>query len=47
MSYADNNLDELRAALRADAAGVAVALLGEPNKAASTKRTLRWGVKGS
>ena len=43
----DDGLDELRAALRADAAGVAIALLGQPNQTLSTKRTLRWGGKGS
>jgi len=43
----DNNLDELRAALRADAGSVAEALLGVPNKGLSTKHTLRWGSKGS
>ncbi|MGI4811741.1 MAG: toprim domain-containing protein, partial [Janthinobacterium lividum] len=40
-------MDDLRDALRADAAGVARALLGEPNAAASNKRALRWGSKGS
>jgi putative DNA primase/helicase len=43
----DDNLDELRAALRADAGSVAEALLGAPNKGLSTKHTLRWGSKGS
>jgi len=43
----DDNLDELRAALRADAGSVAEALLGTPNKGLSTKHTLRWGNKGS
>jgi len=33
--------------LRADAAGVAEALLGAPNKAASSRKELRWGAKGS
>ena len=47
MSAAGDDLVELRAALRADAAGVAEALLGPPNKAASTRDTLRWGSKGS
>lgn len=47
MSEAADNLDELRAALRADAAGVAEALLGVPSKKRNTKRTLRWGSKGS
>ena len=47
MRDADDSLVELRAALRADAAGVAEALLGTPNKAFSTKNTLRWGGKGS
>lgn len=42
-----NDLTELRATLRADAADVAEALLGAPNKAASTRSTLRWGGKGS
>ncbi len=42
-----DNLDELRAALRADADSVAEALLGAPNKGLSTKHTLRWGNKGS
>lgn len=43
----DEDLMELRAALRADAAGVAEALLGTPSKAHSTRRTWRWGGKGS
>jgi len=43
----DDNLDELRAALRADADKIAEALLGVPNKALSTKHTSRWGSKGS
>lgn len=43
----DDDLDALRAALHADAAGVAEALLGMPSKALSTKNTLRWGSKGS
>lgn len=47
MSAVDDRLQELRDALRADAAEVAEALLGLPNKAASTRRTLRWGSKGS
>jgi len=42
-----HDLDELRAALRADAAGIAESLLGVPNKGLSTKHTLRWGNKGS
>ncbi len=42
-----DDLQELRAALRADVAEIAKALLGPPNKAASTRRTLRWGSKGS
>ncbi len=40
-----HNLDELRAALRADADKIAQALLGEPTF--STRQTLRWGTKGS
>ncbi len=40
-----HNLDELRAALRADAEKVAEALLGKPTF--STRQTLRWGTKGS
>jgi len=47
MSAAADDLQELRDALRADAAEVAEALLGSPNKAVSTRRTLRWGSKGS
>lgn len=47
MSDVEDNLDEVRAALRADAAAVAEALLGAPSKAHSTKNTLRWGGKGS
>ncbi len=47
MDGGDDNLDELRAALRADAGSVAEALLGVPNKGLSTKHTLRWGSKGS
>ena len=47
MSATADDLQELRDALRADAAEVAEALLGSPNKAASTRRTLRWGSKGS
>jgi len=43
----DDNLDELRAALRADADKIAEALLGVPNKGLSTKHTSRWGSKGS
>lgn len=42
-----DDLDELRTALRADAAAIAEALLGPPNKAVSTRDTLRWGSKGS
>ncbi len=40
-----HNLDELRAALRADARKIAEALLGEPTF--STQQALRWGAKGS
>lgn len=47
MSDAGDNLDELRAALRADVPGLAEALLGPPNKALSTRNTWRWGNKGS
>jgi len=47
MDGGDDNLDELRAALRADADTIAEALLGVPNKALSTKHTSRWGSKGS
>ena len=47
MSATDDNLQDLRDTLRADAAEVAEALLGFPNKTASTRRTLRWGSKGS
>lgn len=47
MSFSDIYLDDVRAALRSDAAGVAIALLGEPNKTASSRSTLRWGSKGS
>ncbi len=47
MINADDNLTELRTALRADAAGVAEALLGIPSKANSTRNTHRWGSKGS
>ena len=47
MINGDDNLTELRAALRADAAGVAEALLGTPSKANSTRNTHRWGNKGS
>jgi putative DNA primase/helicase len=43
----DDNLDELRAALRADADKIAEALLGAPNKLLSTKHVSRWGSKGS
>lgn len=46
MSDAADNLDELRAALRADAAGVAEALLGLPIKAAGSRKKLRFGSKG-
>ena len=46
MSAARDDLAELRAALRADTVGVAEALLGPPNRAASTRSTLRWGSKG-
>ncbi len=47
MDGGDDNLDELRVALRADAERIAEALLGVPNKALSTKHTSRWGSKGS
>ena len=47
MDGGGDNLDELRAALRADADRIAEALLGVPNKALSTKHTSRWGSKGS
>lgn len=47
MSAAAHNLGELKDALRADAAGVAETLLGPPNKHLGTKRSLRWGAKGS
>ena len=47
MSAADDDLQDLRDALQADVADVAEALLGSPNKGASTRRTLRWGSKGS
>ncbi len=47
MDGGDDNLDELRAALRADADTIAEALLGVPNRALSTKHTSRWGSKGS
>lgn len=47
MTAAIHNIGELRDALRADAAGIGEALLGLPNKAASTRRELRWGAKGS
>jgi len=47
MSATADDLQELRDALRADAAEVAEALLGSPNTASSTRRTLRWGSKGS
>ena len=47
MRDGDDNLLELRAALCADAAGVAEALLGVPSKAHSSRNTLRWGGKGS
>ena len=46
-SRGHTDLTELRAALRADAAAIGEALLGAPNKAVSTKSTLRWGGKGS
>lgn len=47
MTVDSDNLDEVRAALRADVAGVAEALLGVPSKAHSTRNTWRWGSKGS
>jgi len=47
VSATADDLQELRDVLRADAGEVAEALLGSPNKAASTRRTLRWGKKGS
>jgi len=47
VSADDNNLAELRDALKADAAAVGVALLGPPNKRLGTKKSLRWGKKGS
>src|SRR4051812_47286594 len=40
-------MQDLRAALRADATAVAEALLGPPSKALSTRNTLRWGGRGS
>lgn len=43
----DDNLAELRDALKADAAAVGEALLGPPNRATSTAATMRWGTKGS
>jgi hypothetical protein len=42
----DDDLVPVRAALRADAAGVAEALLGPPNKTRSNKKELRWGTLG-
>jgi len=42
-----DDLDELRQALVDDIEAVAAALLGKPNRAASTRRTLRWGRRGS
>ena len=45
MSAEADDLQPLRDALRADAAEVARALLGEPNKATSSRNTLRFGRK--
>ena len=45
--HSDDDLSELRDALNADAAAVGQALLGPPNRTASTGATLRWGTKGS
>ena len=42
-----DDLEELRALLRSNVERLAEALLGEPNKALSTKRALRFGGKGS
>ena len=41
----DDDLTELRAALRVDARAIAEDLLGPPNKGASTRREIRWGKK--
>lgn len=47
MSAAREELDALRAALAADAAAVAMSLLGQPNPVHSGRGELRWGSKGS
>jgi putative DNA primase/helicase len=49
MILADQRIDltALRAALASRAAAVALALLGQPNRAHSTRRELRFGNKGS
>lgn len=47
MRIQDDDLGDLRAALRADAPAVAEALLGPPNKALSSRSEWRWGSKGS
>ena len=47
MSDPHTDLTALRAALRADVGGLAEALLGPRNEAASTRNTWRWGSKGS
>ena len=46
MTPGEGDLTELFAALRADAEGVATALLGPPNRGGS-RSTLRWGAKAS
>jgi putative DNA primase/helicase len=41
------NDDELQATLRAGVEGLAVALLGEPTKRLTDRRSMKWGAKGS
>src|SRR5215212_2744933 len=43
----DTELDDIRDGLIARAEELARDLLGEPNRALSSKRELRWGSKGS
>jgi putative DNA primase/helicase len=46
-SARDDDLQELRAALKLEADQIAERLLGPPNKAVSNSRTARWGANGS
>jgi hypothetical protein len=41
------NDEELQAALEAGVEGLAVALLGEPTKRFTDRKSMKWGAKGS